>query len=113
MLPSGLADTLHFTSLCAFLSLTTPSLARSTQDKLQVREQRETDAFMVFVSDVWLDKPEVQEQILKMLDGYESNAPTAFVFIGNFCSTPYGDHHRVAIQGVYACVPCARACVYR
>jgi hypothetical protein len=54
----------------------------------------------VFLSDVWLDKPDVQEKLRRLLAGYAGSPPVAFVFMGNFCSAPHGDHHMRALKGV-------------
>jgi len=52
--------------------------------KLQIAEQTESDAMFVFLSDVWLDEPEVQVRLQKLFAGYAEMPPTAFVFCGNF-----------------------------
>lgn len=49
-------------------------------------EQSDDSAMMVFVSDLWLDKPQVLQKFNQLLAGYSSMPPTAFVLMGNFLS---------------------------
>lgn len=42
---------------------------------------------MVFLSDVWLDKPEVMTRLKRLFVGYSAMPPTAFIFMGNFMSS--------------------------
>ena len=48
----------------------------------------EGDAMFVFLSDVWLDRPEVVSNLAKLFAGYSAIPPTAFVFMGNFNQDP-------------------------
>ena len=41
----------------------------------------------VFISDLWLDRPEVISRLKKLLLGYSAMPPTAFVFMGNFMAS--------------------------
>jgi DNA polymerase epsilon subunit 2 len=42
------------------------------------------------LSDVWLDQPKVLEKLHVMFNGFsDAIIPLAFVFIGNFQSTPF------------------------
>lgn len=54
-------------------------------------ESESDDAMFVFLSDVWLDKANVMEKLDKLLSGYAMQPPTAFIFMGNFLSSPYGN----------------------
>ncbi|PVU93514.1 hypothetical protein BB561_003236 [Smittium simulii] len=63
-----------------------------TQDNvtLQAIEALDDNGIIVFVSEIWLDKSEVLEQLKKLFSGFlSSRLPLAFVFIGNFNSIPY------------------------
>ena len=40
-----------------------------TSEKLALTEQNNTDAMFVFLSDVWLDEPEVQARLRKLFAG--------------------------------------------
>ncbi|XP_071499868.1 DNA polymerase epsilon subunit 2-like [Diadema antillarum] len=75
-----------------FFGGTSETCAKSST-KLQVLEQENEDAMMVFLSDVWLDQLDVQEKLRTLLAGYSEMPPTCFVFSGNFTSTPYGPNH--------------------
>ncbi|KAI9017107.1 DNA polymerase alpha/epsilon subunit B-domain-containing protein [Gaertneriomyces semiglobifer] len=47
---------------------------------------------MVIVSDVWLDQPRVVTKLRRMFEGFSAEdavRPLAFIFMGNFMSTPY------------------------
>ena len=64
-----------------------------------MREKQDDEAFFVFLSDVWLDRPEVQDKLRTLFAGYAKMVPTAFVLIGNFCSKPNGEHHNSVTRG--------------
>jgi DNA polymerase epsilon subunit 2 len=53
-----------------------------------LRIEAENDSAMfVFLSDVWLDKPEVTLRLKRLFLGYSAMPPTAFVFMGNFMAS--------------------------
>jgi hypothetical protein len=54
-------------------------------------EMEHKDAMLVFVSDVWLDSNRVLSGLKHMLEGFVQSKlyPTAFVFMGPFCSEAY------------------------
>ncbi|KAJ3295638.1 DNA polymerase epsilon subunit 2 [Borealophlyctis nickersoniae] len=56
------------------------------------------DASMVIVSDVWLDQPRVLMKLRELFEGFSQTIPPlAFIFLGNFISSPYihdGTDHR-------------------
>jgi DNA polymerase epsilon subunit 2 len=55
---------------------------------LQVEKQ--DDANIVVLSDVWLDQPVVFEKLRILFQGYsQAIVPIMFLFIGNFQSTPF------------------------
>ena len=58
--------------------------------KLQAMLQQNQGAMLVFLSDVFLDDPVVLDKLSSMFAGYSESPPTAFIFMGNFCSAPYG-----------------------
>lgn len=54
-------------------------------DKKLLRLENEDESSMiVFLSDVWLDKPEVMTRLKTLFTGYSSMPPTAFILMGNF-----------------------------
>lgn len=58
--------------------------------KLQAMLKENTSAMLVFLSDVYLDDAKVMEKLNRLFSGYSDSPPVAFVFMGNFSSTPYG-----------------------
>ena len=42
---------------------------------------------LVFLSDVWLDKPEVTIRLKRLFLGYSAMPPAAFIFMGNFMAS--------------------------
>lgn len=61
-----------------------------TNGKLARIEQLNPDAMFVFIADVCLDSPAVQERLRRLFSGYASMPPTAFVLFGNFLSQSGG-----------------------
>ncbi|MCL4134923.1 UNVERIFIED_CONTAM: hypothetical protein GTU68_064450, partial [Idotea baltica] len=61
-----------------------------TSRQLQEFESANTDAMIVFISDLWLDKIQVMEKLQSLFRGYSLCPPTAFVFCGNFSSASHG-----------------------
>ena len=59
-------------------------------EKLARIEQLSPDAMFVFIADVCLDSPAVQERLRRLFSGYSEMPPTAFVFFGNFLSLSSG-----------------------
>jgi DNA polymerase epsilon subunit 2 len=53
-------------------------------------EQLTPDAMFVFIADVCLDSPAVQERLRRLFAGYSEMPPTAFVLFGNFLSQSAG-----------------------
>ena len=53
-------------------------------------EQLTPDAMFVFIADVCLDSPAVQERLRRLFAGYSEMPPTAFVLFGNFLSPSAG-----------------------
>ncbi|CAH0394578.1 unnamed protein product [Bemisia tabaci] len=49
-------------------------------------EKENEHSMIIFLSDVWLDKPEVLEKLQMVLGGYNDFPPVAIVLIGNFVS---------------------------
>lgn len=66
------------------------SICAKASVKLQAMLTEHRDAMLVFLSDVHLDEPKVTEKLTTLFTGYSESPPTAFVFMGNFSSTPYG-----------------------
>ena len=66
------------------------SICAKASVKLQAMLAENQDAMFVFASDVFLDDQKVMEKLNTLFEGYSDNPPTAFVFMGNFSSIPYG-----------------------
>ena len=58
--------------------------------KLSTMMSENQDSLFVFLSDVHLDDHKVMEKLSTLFTGYADAPPTAFVFMGNFSSRPYG-----------------------
>ncbi|KAL0269277.1 UNVERIFIED_CONTAM: hypothetical protein PYX00_007072 [Menopon gallinae] len=62
-----------------------PSETDLTQcPNLRKIQNKNPDAMIVFISDVWLDKLEVREKLRVLFSGFKEHPPLAFVLIGNF-----------------------------
>lgn len=73
-------------------TLTLTSDYREYSERLQKTESSEHgghSAFMVILSDVWLDKPTVLEKLKTLFSGFQDNPPACFVLMGNFMSRPF------------------------
>ena len=66
-----------------------PICAKASQ-KLKAMLRENEDAMFVFLSDVFLDDTRVMERLGTLFSGYSEAPPTAFVFMGDFSSAPYG-----------------------
>lgn len=66
------------------------SICAKASIKLDAMLNEHSDAMFVFISDVHLDDHRVMEKLSVLFTGYAEAPPTAFVFMGNFDSTPYG-----------------------
>ncbi|KAJ3041234.1 DNA polymerase epsilon subunit 2 [Rhizophlyctis rosea] len=71
---------------CA-MALDTPGITKAVLSKIELGM---TDVSLIIISDVWLDSPKVVMKLRELFEGF-SNAvlPLAFIFMGNFTSTPY------------------------
>lgn len=56
-------------------------------------EKEHEEAMIVFLADIWLDKPKVIEKLKLLFSGYNEYSPVAIVLMGNFLSKSYGSHH--------------------
>lgn len=65
-------------------------VAAKSSVKLQVMLEQNSSAMLVFLSDVFLDDSKVLEKLTCLFTGYTDYPPAAFIFMGNFSSTPYG-----------------------
>lgn len=65
------------------------SVCAKSSVKLQAMLQENEEAMFVFLSDVFLDDSKVLERLGTLFSGYSESPPTAFVFMGDFSSTPY------------------------
>jgi len=64
---------------------------KASKDLLRIEQMDagpDGDAMFVFLSDVWLDCPDVVNNLSKLFTGYATIPPTAFVFMGNFTQDP-------------------------
>uniref|UniRef100_A0A1I8ABX7 DNA polymerase II subunit 2 n=1 Tax=Steinernema glaseri TaxID=37863 RepID=A0A1I8ABX7_9BILA len=59
---------------------------------LRVACHRQMDAKIVVLSDVFLDRNDVLRALHKMVTGFATCPPVAFILIGNFCSRP--EYHK-------------------
>jgi hypothetical protein len=52
------------------------------------------DSMIVICSNIYLDVPDTMVALRKMFEGFDScgTVPAMFVFMGNFCSSPFGQH---------------------
>lgn len=61
------------------------------QKHIQLLKDKEKDERVVFLSDVWLDKSQVQGNLRKVLESLENDPPAVIVFMGSFVSKPCKD----------------------
>ena len=66
--------------------------------KLQAMMAEHEDAAFVFLSDIHLDDAKVMEKLSTLFTGYADAPPTAFIFMGNFSSKPYGQNRNQKIK---------------
>ncbi|GIY98930.1 DNA polymerase epsilon subunit 2 [Caerostris extrusa] len=76
----------HFPNLCVTPYSSMNSHRLSTN--LKHAEEANTDAMLVFLSDVWLDQLQVMQKLHILFAGYSMMPPTCFILIGNFLSLP-------------------------
>jgi DNA polymerase epsilon subunit 2 len=67
------------------------SISAKSSVKFQVMLDETPGAMIVVISDLFLDEPKVMEKLPLLFAGYSDCPPVAFVFMGNFSSTPYGN----------------------
>ncbi|KAI8899654.1 DNA polymerase alpha/epsilon subunit B-domain-containing protein [Globomyces pollinis-pini] len=66
-----------------------PTMTDDHSFLLQLEKSSDEVSF-VLISDLWLDQPQVFEKLRLLFEGYsEAIIPLAFIFIGNFQSTPF------------------------
>ena len=58
--------------------------------KMEYLLEENSGTMFVLVSDVFLDRKEVVDKLATMFAGFSDDPPTAFFFLGNFSSAPYG-----------------------
>ncbi|XP_012234665.1 DNA polymerase epsilon subunit 2 [Linepithema humile] len=56
--------------------------------KLQVHEETNQDGIIIFIAELWLDVPNILQKFRKLLEGYMTYPPIAFVLCGQFLSFP-------------------------
>ncbi|KAK0046882.1 DNA polymerase epsilon subunit 2-like isoform X1 [Biomphalaria pfeifferi] len=59
-----------------------------SSNRLAQIESENTDAMFVLLSDVWLDNGRVMDKLNILFKGYSEFPPTAFIFCGNYLSSP-------------------------
>lgn len=74
-----------------------PTCAKSSV-KMSAMMSENQEAMFVFVSDVHLDDSRVMDKLMTLFTGYADAPPTAFVFMGNFSSKPYGPQRNLEIK---------------
>jgi len=62
-------------------------ISSKTDKRLIQLEAQDDSAMLVFLSDVWLDKPEVTTRLKRLFLGYSGMPPTAFIVMGNFMAS--------------------------
>jgi DNA polymerase epsilon subunit 2 len=62
-------------------------ISAKTDKRLIQLESQDDSAMLVFLSDVWLDKPEVTTRLQRLFLGYSAMPPAAFIFMGNFMAS--------------------------
>eukprot|EP00088_Acartia_fossae_P068060 TRINITY_DN8562_c0_g1_i11.p1 TRINITY_DN8562_c0_g1~~TRINITY_DN8562_c0_g1_i11.p1 ORF type:complete len:542 (-),score=117.00 TRINITY_DN8562_c0_g1_i11:441-2066(-) len=68
-------------------------------EKLEEFEKKNPDGMFVFLSDVWLDEPEVLTRLRSLFAGYVNMPPTMFVLCGNFITHyPSGVQYNNALK---------------
>lgn len=87
--PESAANTRNYFGSVNFFGGPSSVCAKSSV-KLQAMLQENEDAMFVFLSDVFLDDSRVMEGLGTLFSGYSEAPPTAFIFMGDFSSTPYG-----------------------
>ena len=87
--PECAADTRNYFGNVNFFGGPSPICAK-TSEKLKAMLRENEDAMFVFLSDVFLDDARVMERLGTLFSGYSEAPPTAFVFMGDFSSAPYG-----------------------
>eukprot|EP00095_Tigriopus_kingsejongensis_P007588 maker-scaffold417_size177606-snap-gene-0.41 protein:Tk07588 transcript:maker-scaffold417_size177606-snap-gene-0.41-mRNA-1 annotation:"hypothetical protein LOTGIDRAFT_218232" len=80
-----------------FFGSPSDTCVKMNEQLLKIQEE-DNDAMFVFLSDVWLDKADVMENLSKLFAGYSAMPPTAFVLMGNYLSIPYGSGQAKALQ---------------
>ena len=60
--------------------------AKSNKRLIQL-ESQDDSSMLVFLSDVWLDKPDVLTRLKRLFTGYSAMPPAAFIFMGNFMAS--------------------------
>lgn len=66
--------------------------------RLKKFESHKEDAMFVFLSDIWLDQPQVLEKLDVLFTGYSNDPPFAFVLMGDFLSCHKGISHYNCIK---------------
>ncbi len=66
--------------------------------KLKQIESDAAGAMFVFVSDLWLDRVNVFDRLIRLLEGYAAMPPTCFVLMGNFLAAPYGSQQAKVLR---------------
>ncbi|CAH1405170.1 unnamed protein product [Nezara viridula] len=69
-----------------------------SNERLKALELHKEDAMLVFLSDVWLDVPKVQDKLSQLFLGYSTCPPAAFVLMGNFQSAHKGFQHWTCLK---------------
>ncbi|XP_054263375.1 DNA polymerase epsilon subunit 2 isoform X2 [Macrosteles quadrilineatus] len=61
-----------------------------SSEKLKKIEESNSEAMIIFISDIWLDQHKVVEKLKVLFGGYDDFPPTAMVLMGNFLSSKEG-----------------------
>ena len=76
-------------------------------EKLILAESNNADAMFVFISDLWLDEPEVQSKLRRLFAGFADVPPALFVFCGNFIThSQSGTQYNNSLKVTYFFIKC-------
>ena len=84
------ADTRSYFGNINFFGSPAVQVCAKSSEKMAMLERKHSNASIVFLSDVFLDDPQVMEYLNILFSGYSEAPPTAFIFMGNFSAAPYG-----------------------
>ncbi|XP_014248920.1 DNA polymerase epsilon subunit 2 [Cimex lectularius] len=73
-------------------------ISQRNNERLKALERQRDDSMFVFLSDVWLDQPQVLDKLRTLFIGYNTSPPTVFVLFGNFLSCQKGHNRMTSLK---------------